>query len=128
MAKAKPKTESDPVRDRERRKLPIERVGVTHKFRIGDAKGYITVNTYDDGTPGELFLKMDKQGSQVSGFCDAWAIAVSIMLQMSVPLAYIVNKYKGARFEPEGMTGNPEIRFAQSPVDYVVRWLEGKYL
>jgi ribonucleoside-diphosphate reductase alpha chain len=108
--------------------MPPERSGITHKFRIGEAKGYLTVNTYDDGVPGEIFMKMDKQGSQVSGFCDAWAIAVSIMLQLGVPLDYIVSKYKGARFEPEGMTGNPKIRFAQSPVDYVVRWLELRYL
>jgi ribonucleoside-diphosphate reductase alpha chain len=126
---------SDPVRDqpppdnaRRRRKLPVTRPGTTHKFRIGDAKGYITANNYADGTLGEIFLKMDQQGSQVSGFCDAWAIAVSIMLQMGVPLDYIVKMYKGTRFPPEGMTGYPGIEIAKSPIDYVVRWLEKMYL
>lgn len=115
------------IEPRERRKLPVERVGTTHKFRIGSEKGYLTVNQFDDGTPGEIFLRMDKQGSTVSGFCDAWSIAVSIMLQMGVPLDYIVSKYKGARFEPEGMTENKDIRIATSPVDYAVRWLEQRY-
>jgi ribonucleoside-diphosphate reductase alpha chain len=123
MVKKKPAV----VPPRERRKLPQERVGITHKFRIGTEKGYLTVNCYEDGTPGEIFLKMDKQGSSVSGFCDAWAIAVSIMLQMGVSISYIVGKYRGTRFPPEGMTENKDIRIATSPVDYVVRWLEQRY-
>lgn len=115
------------VQPGERRKLPDERIGTTHKFRIGSEKGYLTCNVYDDGTPGEIFLRMDRQGSTVSGFCDAWSIAVSIMLQLGVPLDYIVGKYRGARFPPEGMTDNNDIRIATSPVDYVVRWLELRF-
>ena len=111
-----------------RRKLSPEREGTTAKFHIGDTKGYITANLFEDGTVGEIFLKIDKQGSTVSGLCDAWAIAVSIMLQTGVPLAYICQKYRGQQFEPAGLTGNPQIPIAKSPVDYVSRWLENRFL
>lgn len=114
----------------ERHKMPVERSGPTHKFRIGgdDGKGYVTANTWDDGVVGEIFVKMDKQGSVVSGFVDAWAISVSMLLQVGVPLETIIAKFKGHRFEPSGYTENPDIRIATSPIDYIVRWLELRFL
>lgn len=112
-----------------REKLPKERAGVTHRFLIGGQhKGYITIGLYEDGRVGEIFVKMDRQGSQVSGFVDAWSIAVSMLLQMGMPLKQICEKFRGSRFEPEGFTDNPDIQIAQSPIDYIVRWLEGKYV
>jgi ribonucleoside-diphosphate reductase alpha chain len=114
-----------------RRRLPDERRALTHKFTIhapsGDYKGYITVGLYEDGTPGEVFLKMDKAGGTIRGFADAWAIAVSMLLQTGTPLATICEKFKGMRFEPGGPTDTPEIRVAQSPMDYVARWLELRF-
>jgi ribonucleoside-diphosphate reductase alpha chain len=113
----------------ERERLPNERQGVTHRFTIGspDRKGYLTVGLYEDGRPGEIFIKMDRQGTAVSGFIDAWAIAVSMLLQTGTPMQAIIDKFKGLSFEPEGMTGNPEIPIAKSPIDYIVRWLEKRY-
>jgi len=111
-----------------RRKLPDERQSITHKFDIGGHEGYITVGTYDDGTPGEIFLVMAKEGSTISGFADAFAQAISYALQYGVPLQVLVDKFSHARFEPSGMTKNPEIRFAKSIVDYVFRWMAAKFL
>ncbi len=108
----------------ERRKMPSERKALTRTFRIGDEKGYITIGFYEDGTIGEVFVKMDKQGSQVSGFVDAWAIAVSMLLQCSMPLEAIIAKFKGMAFKPDGLTDDPGVPIARSPIDYVVRWLE----
>lgn len=110
-----------------RRRLPNEREGITHRFTIGDLKGYVTAGLYDDGSLGEIFVKLDRQGSAVSGLVDSWAISVSMLLQLGVPLEVITNKFKAMRFEPEGMTSNPEIRIAQSPVDYIVRWMEMRF-
>ena len=114
-----------------RNRLPNERPGTSHRFVIGaegDAvKGYIQTGCYEDGSLGEIFIKMDQQGSQVSGFVDAWAISISLLLQAGMPVADIVRKFKGMSFEPSGMTDNPEIRFTKSPIDYVARWLEKKY-
>jgi len=109
-------------------RLPPVREAITHKFQLGDVKGYLTVGMYEDGKPGEIFLKIDKMGSPVSGFCDAWAIAVSIMLQSGIPLEYLIGKYRGMRFPPEGLTRNQKIPIATSAVDYVVRWLELRFL
>jgi ribonucleoside-diphosphate reductase alpha chain len=111
-----------------RRKLPDERASITHKFDIAGHEGYITVGTYDDGTPGEIFLVMAKEGSTISGFADAFAQAISYALQYGVPLQVLVDKFSHARFEPSGMTKNPEIRFAKSIVDYVFRWMAAKFL
>ncbi len=111
-----------------RRKLPDERQSITHKFDIAGHEGYITVGTYDDGTPGEIFLVMAKEGSTISGFADAFAQAISYALQYGVPLQVLVDKFSHARFEPSGMTKNPEIRFAKSIVDYVFRWMATKFL
>lgn len=112
----------------ERRRLPNEREALTHRFCIGEETGYLTVGFYDDMALGEIFVKMSSQGSQVSGFVDAWAIAVSMLLQSGVPLADICSKFRGLRFEPDGVTDNSDIRIALSPIDYVVRWLEGRYV
>src|SRR5688572_23353515 len=111
-----------------RRKLPDERNAITHKFDIAGHEGYITVGLFDDGTPGEIFLTMAKEGSTISGFADAFAQAISYALQYGVPLQVLVDKFSHARFEPSGMTKNPETRFAKSIVDYIFRWLATKFL
>jgi ribonucleoside-diphosphate reductase alpha chain len=111
-----------------RRRLPDERQSLTHKFDIAGHEGYITVGLFEDGTPGELFLVMAKEGSTISGFADAFAQAISYALQFGVPLQVLVDKFSHARFEPSGMTKNPDIRFAKSIVDYIFRWLASKFL
>ena len=111
-----------------RRKLPEERQALTHKFDIQGHEGYITVGLYEDGTPGELFLVMAKEGSTISGFADAFAQAISYALQYGVPLNVLADKFSHMRFEPSGMTKNPQVRFAKSIVDYVFRWLATKFL
>jgi ribonucleoside-diphosphate reductase alpha chain len=111
-----------------RRRLPDERQSITHKFDIAGHEGYITVGLFEDGTPGELFLVMAKEGSTISGFADAFAQAISYALQFGVPLQVLVDKFSHARFEPSGMTRNPEIRFAKSIVDYIFRWMATKFL
>jgi ribonucleoside-diphosphate reductase alpha chain len=111
-----------------RRRLPDERKSITHKFDIGGHEGYITVGLYEDGMPGELFLTMAKEGSTISGFADAFAQAISYALQYGVPLQDLVDKFSHVRFEPSGMTRNPDIRFAKSIVDYIFRWLAAKFL
>jgi ribonucleoside-diphosphate reductase alpha chain len=111
-----------------RRKLPDERQAITHKFDIAGHEGYITVGLFDNGQPGEIFLVMAKEGSTISGFADAFAQAISYALQYGVPLQALVDKFSHVRFEPSGMTRNPEIRFAKSIVDYIFRWLASKFL
>jgi len=111
-----------------RRRLPDERQSITHKFDIAGHEGYITVGCYEDGTPGELFLVMAKEGSTISGFADAFAQAISYALQYGVPLQDLVDKFSHVRFEPSGMTKNPDVRFAKSIVDYIFRWMATKFL
>jgi ribonucleoside-diphosphate reductase alpha chain len=111
-----------------RRKLPDERNAITHKFDVAGHEGYITVGLFEDGTPGEIFLVMAKEGSTISGFADAFAQAISYALQYGVPLQALVDKFSHARFEPSGMTKNPEVRFAKSIVDYIFRWMATKFL
>jgi ribonucleoside-diphosphate reductase alpha chain len=111
-----------------RRKLPNERDSITHKFSIGGHEGYLTVGKYEDGAPGEIFIKMAKEGSTLSGIMDAFALSVSIALQYGVPLRALVDKFVNSRFEPSGYTGNPNIRYAKSVVDYIGRWLGGKFI
>ena len=111
-----------------RRKLPDERNSITHKFDIAGHEGYITVGLYEDGQPGELFLVMAKEGSTISGFADAFAQAISYALQYGVPLQDLVDKFSHVRFEPSGMTRNPDVRFAKSIVDYIFRWMATKFL
>ena len=111
-----------------RRRLPAERTAITHKFDIAGHEGYITVGLYPDGQPGEIFLKMAKEGSTVSGLMDAFATTVSVSLQYGVPLRDLVNKFAHVRFEPSGFTGNQEIPIAKSLVDYIFRWLGSRFL
>jgi ribonucleoside-diphosphate reductase alpha chain len=111
-----------------RRRLPAERSALTHKFDISGHEGYITVGLYPDGQPGEIFLKMAKEGSTVSGLMDTFATAISLSLQYGVPLRDLVNKFAHVRFEPSGFTGNPEIPIAKSVIDYIFRWLGSRFL
>jgi len=111
-----------------RKKLPNERRSITHKFNVGGHEGYLTVGMYDDGTPGEIFIKMAKEGSTLSGIMDGFALSVSIALQYGVPLRALVDKFVNARFEPSGYTGNKEIPYAKSIIDYIGRWLGGKFI
>jgi ribonucleoside-diphosphate reductase alpha chain len=111
-----------------RRKLPSVRNAITHKFSIGGHEGYITVGMYNDGQPGEIFLVMAKEGSTISGLMDSFATAISLALQYGVPLRVLIDKFSHVRFEPSGHTGNPEVPFAKSIVDYIFRWLASKFL
>jgi ribonucleoside-diphosphate reductase alpha chain len=111
-----------------RRKLPMERNSITHKFSIGGHEGYLTVGLYEDGTPGELFVTMAKEGSTISGLMDSFATAVSYALQYGVPLKFFVDKFSHVRFEPSGWTGNPTVPYAKSIMDYIFRWLGAKFL
>ena len=111
-----------------RRKLPDERHALTHKFDIAGHEGYVTVGLFEDGQPGEIFLVMAKEGSTISGFADAFAQAISYALQYGVPLQALVDKFSHVRFEPSGMTKNPDVRFAKSIVDYIFRWMASKFL
>ena len=111
-----------------RRKLPDERQSITHKFSIGGHEGYITVGMFEDGTPGEIFITMAKEGSTISGLMDSFATAISYALQYGVPLKFFVDKFSHVRFEPSGWTGNPQVPYAKSIMDYMFRWLGGKFL
>src|SRR5256884_1093446 len=111
-----------------RHKLPEERMSVTHKINIGGHEGYITVGLYPDGSPGEIFITMAKEGSTVSGLMDSFALAVSIALQHGVPLKLLCEKFAHTRFEPSGWTNNTEIGFAKSIMDYIFRWLQLRFL
>ena len=111
-----------------RHRLPDEREAITHKFDIAGHEGYITVGLYETGAPGEIFLVMAKEGSTISGFADAFAQAVSYALQYGVPLQVLVDKFSHVRFEPAGITKNPNVRVAKSIVDYIFRWMATKFL
>jgi ribonucleoside-diphosphate reductase alpha chain len=112
----------------QREKMPAERASVTHKFSVGGHEGYITVGMYEDGRPGEIFIKMSKEGSTLSGIMDGLALTVSIGLQYGVPLKVYVDKLLNTRFEPSGITANPKIRFVSSVLDYIARWLGGRFI
>ena len=111
-----------------RRKLPAERHSITHKFSIGGHEGYITAGMFEDGSPGEIFVTMAKEGSTISGLMDSMAVAISLTLQCGVPLKFLVDKFAHVRFEPSGWTGNPQIPYATSIMDYIFRWLALKFL
>jgi ribonucleoside-diphosphate reductase alpha chain len=111
-----------------RRKLNDERQSVTHKFSIGGHEGYITVGLYDDGTPGEVFISMAKEGSTISGLMDTLATSISYGLQYGVPLKFFVDKFSHVRFEPSGWTGNQQVPYAKSIIDYIFRWLGARFL
>ena len=110
-----------------RRKLPDERNAITHKFRVGEQEGYMTVGLFEDGTPGEVFINVNKQGSTVSGLMDTVAMLTSYALQYGVPITELASKLKNTRFEPSGPTSNKQIPISTSIVDYVFRWLELKF-
>jgi len=111
-----------------RKRLPDERQSITHKFAVGEQEGYLTVGLYDDGRPGEIFVKIAKEGSTVSGLMDAVALLTSVSMQYGVPLEDITRKLRTTRFEPYGRTNNRDIPWATSLVDYIFRWLELKFV
>jgi ribonucleoside-diphosphate reductase alpha chain len=112
-----------------RKKMPRERQSITHKFSIAGHEGYITAGKYEDGSVGEIFLTdIGKEGSTMRGLLNAFATAISIGLQYGVPLETFVRKFSYMRFEPEGITGNPEIPFAKSMPDYIMRWLGSRFI
>lgn len=111
-----------------RRRLPDERHSLTHHFSIGGQEGYVTVGLYEDGSPGEMFIRMAKEGSTVSGLMDSFATAVSLAFQYGVPLKVLCDKFSHTRFEPSGWSGNPKIGYAKSLMDYLFRWLELRFL
>jgi ribonucleoside-diphosphate reductase alpha chain len=106
-----------------RRRLPNTRDSITHKFEIGGHEGYLTVGLYEDGSPGELFITMAKEGSTIGGLMDAFGTAISICLQYGVEVKTLVNKFVHTRFEPSGFTKNPDIPIAKSLMDYIFRWM-----
>jgi ribonucleoside-diphosphate reductase alpha chain len=109
--------------------MPRERQSITHKFRIGQHEGYITAGKYEDGSVGEIFLTdIGKEGSTLRGMMNAFATSISIGLQYGVPLETFVQKFSYMRFDPEGITGNPEIPFAKSMPDYIMRWLASRFI
>jgi ribonucleoside-diphosphate reductase alpha chain len=111
-----------------RHRLQEERASITHKFSIAGHEGYITVGLYPGGTPGEIFIKMAKEGSTVSGLMDAFATSISLALQHGVPLKVLCEKFAHTRFEPSGWTGNEQIGYAKSLMDYIFRWLNLRFL
>jgi ribonucleoside-diphosphate reductase alpha chain len=112
-----------------RKKMPRERESITHKFSIAGHEGYITAGKYEDGSVGEIFLTdIGKEGSTMRGLLNAYATAISLGLQYGVPLETFVRKFSYMRFEPEGITGNPEIPFAKSLPDYIMRWLGSRFI
>jgi ribonucleoside-diphosphate reductase alpha chain len=111
-----------------RHRLPDERASLTHKFSIAGHEGYITVGLYPNGQPGEIFIRMAKEGSTVSGLMDSFATAASLALQHGVPLRVLCEKFAHSRFEPSGWTGNEHIGYAKSIMDYIFRWLQLRFL
>jgi ribonucleoside-diphosphate reductase alpha chain len=112
----------------QRRRLPEDRTEVGRKFRVGDYEGYIHVGLYDDGTPGDIFVDIAKEGTTLAGLMNSFMISVSLGLQYGVPLEVYVSKFAHMRFEPSGMTNDPDIRVAKSLVDYIFRWMGKKFL
>jgi ribonucleoside-diphosphate reductase alpha chain len=112
----------------QRRRLQDERQALTHHFSVGGQEGYVTVGLYEDGQPGELFIKMAKEGSTVSGLMDSFATVVSLALQYGVPLRVLCDKLSHTRFEPSGWSGNSHIGYAKSIMDYLFRWISFRFL
>ncbi len=124
IASSAPRPASAPYR----RHLPDERRSVTHKFRVGEQEGYVTVGLYEEGLPGEIFVNISKEGSTIRGLMDSVAVLTSVALQYGVPLRNLVEKFRGVHFEPAGMTSNQQIPVATSLVDYIFRWMELRFL
>lgn len=114
---------ADALRKPYRHRLPATRPSITHKFEVANHEGYLNVGLFEEGTPGELFITMSKEGSTVGGMMDAFATAISLCLQYGVPIDALVKKFTHQRFEPSGMTSNRDIPFAKSIVDYIFRWM-----
>jgi hypothetical protein len=116
----------------ERERLPAQRDSVTYHFAIyateGTCKGYLTTGFYPDGRVGEIFFKLGKMGETVTGACDSWAIGVSMLLQLGVPLEVLINKFRGTTFEPKGRTDTPGIRTCTSPIDFAMKYLERRFV
>ncbi|MEM0983373.1 MAG: hypothetical protein AAGI17_05425 [Planctomycetota bacterium] len=110
-----------------RRALPVTRQSMTHKFSVGNHEGYLTIGLYEDGKPGEIFMKISKEGSALSGMVQGFSRAFSLALQHGLTVEEAVVRFKGMRFEPYGPTSNPEIPEADSIIDYVARYLELNY-
>jgi ribonucleoside-diphosphate reductase alpha chain len=117
-------TERDPEMVATRQSLPTTRDSITHKFSVARHEGYLTIGLYPDGTPGEIFIKMAKEGSTISGMCQAFCRAFSLALQFGLSIDEAVVRFRGMRFEPMGPTANPDIPECSSIVDYVARYLE----
>ena len=111
-----------------RRRLTQTRKAIIHKFNIGETRAYLIVGLYEDGTPGEIFVNVDKLGSTISGLVDSFAILMSFALQYGLPLKELVAKFKHVRFEPAGFTGNKDIPMASSIIDYIFTWLEKEFV
>lgn len=110
-----------------RQALPVTRESITHKFAIASHEGYLTIGLYPDGRPGEIFIKMSKEGSTMNGMCQAFCRAFSLAIQHGLTVEDAISRFKGMRFEPMGFTSNPEIPEASSVVDYVARYLESQF-
>jgi ribonucleoside-diphosphate reductase alpha chain len=121
-------TAAPPTPLTQRRRLPDDRVEVGRKFRVGEYEGYIHVGLFDDGTPGDIFVDIAKEGTTLAGLMNSFMISVSLGLQYGVPLEVYCSKFAHMRFEPSGMTNDPDIRAAKSIVDYIFRWMGKKFL
>jgi ribonucleoside-diphosphate reductase alpha chain len=117
-----------PVPKHERRRLPDDRTEIGRKFQVGEYEGYIHVGLYDDGTPGDIFVDIAKEGTTLAGLMNSFMISVSLGLQYGVPLEVYVSKFAHMRFEPSGTTNDADIRVAKSIVDYIFRWMGKKFL
>ncbi len=111
-----------------RHRLKDERSAITHHFTIGDHEGYLTIGLYPNGQPGEVFIRMAKAGSTISGLMECFGAVVSVSLQHGVPMKVLCDKLSHTRFEPSGWTGNPELGYAKSIMDYLFRWIELRFL
>jgi len=111
-----------------RHRLPDERAGITHHFSIAGHEGYLTVGLYPNGQPGEIFIRMAKEGSTIAGLMECFGTVVSVSLQHGVPLRVLCDKLSHTRFEPSGWTGNEEMGYAKSIMDYLFRWMELRFL
>jgi ribonucleoside-diphosphate reductase alpha chain len=111
-----------------RHRLPDERPAITHHFAVGGHEGYLTVGLYPNGQPGEIFIRMAKEGSTIAGLMECFGTVVSVSLQHGVPLRVLCDKLSHTRFEPSGWTGNAELGYAKSIMDYLFRWLELRFL
>jgi len=111
-----------------RRRLPDERTAITHHFSVGGHEGYLTVGLYPNGQPGEIFIRMAKEGSTIAGLMECFGTVVSVSLQHGVPLKILCDKLSHTRFEPSGWTGNEKLGYAKSIMDYLFRWMELRFL